>query len=377
MFKLMLRIKQAKVILLISFFRLFKIFAKDLWVICERGDDARDNGYWMYKYIKQNHPAQKVYYIIDFTSADYEKVSEDAIQLGSLKYYWALAVSSKIISTHYGAGNKYFSHKFFGCSGLGKKFYFLQHGVTKDDMVQFYGDCAPMKLFVCGAKPEYDWIAKNFKHPDGVVRYTGFARFDQLHNAQSKRQVLVMPTWRSYIKTQEQFAESEYYIKWNGLINHPVLLRALKDMNIDLVFYPHYEVQKYITGFRSCSENVVIADFDHFDVQTLLKESAILITDYSSVSFDFAYMRKPVVYYQFDEEKFFSSHYRKGYFDYRTMGFGEVCQNETAVLDEIIKLCSREMQLEDLYSERVSQFFPLFDTRNSERIYEIIAEDRR
>lgn len=351
------------------------MFPKDIWVICERGDDARDNAYWLYKYIKETYPTQKIYYIIDFSSADYEKVSEDAIQLGSLKYFWVLAVSEKIISTHYGAGIQFFTHKFFRYSGLGKKFYFLQHGVTHNEMIQLHGDRAPMRLFICGAKPEYDWISSHFKHPKDVVQYTGFARFDRLHDCQKKRQILVMPTWRAFIKSEVQFLESEYYRNWQSLITNPELRNLLEQLNITLVFYPHYEFQKYISCFKTDCKQVVIAAFERYDVQTLLKESAVLITDYSSVVFDFAYMRKPVVYYQFDENRFFGDHYHRGYFDYRTMGFGDVCMEERAVLESIFKICNREMMLEEQYSKRVDHFFPLYDTANCERIYQLIAKD--
>jgi len=120
----------------------------------------------------------------------------------------------------------------------------------------------------------------------------------------------------------------------------------------------------------------VIADFDHFDVQTLLKESAILISDYSSVAFDFAYMRKPVIYYQFDEELFFEKHYHRGYFDYTTIGFGDVCKKEADVIESISRICSQGMHIEERYSERVNRFFPLYDTSNCERIYQLIAGDK-
>lgn len=41
-----------------------------------------------------------------------------------------------------------------------------------------------------------------------------------------------------------------------------------------------------------------------YDVQQLLKESLLLITDYSSVFFDMMYMNKPVIFYQFDENQY-------------------------------------------------------------------------
>ena len=43
------------------------------------------------------------------------------------------------------------------------------------------------------------------------------------------------------------------------------------------------------------------------DVQHLLKESAMLVTDYSSVGFDFSFLHRPVAYYQFDRPRFLGS----------------------------------------------------------------------
>src|SRR5699024_11746181 len=40
------------------------------------------------------------------------------------------------------------------------------------------------------------------------------------------------------------------------------------------------------------------------DVQYVLKASAMMITDYSSVVFDCSFLNKPVVYYQFDRKRF-------------------------------------------------------------------------
>jgi hypothetical protein len=37
---------------------------KEIYIVCERGTDARDNGYHLFKYIVENHPEKNVYYII-------------------------------------------------------------------------------------------------------------------------------------------------------------------------------------------------------------------------------------------------------------------------------------------------------------------------
>lgn len=352
------------------------VFPQRHWVVLERGTDARDNGYWFYTYLKNNVKNQKVYYFIDKGSADYEKVKDDAVGFGSLKSVWLLFGAKRIISTHYSSSLPIYSSKLFRLLGLHKRFYFLQHGITLNNVQSLNHKNAPMRLFVCGAKPEYDFIKKCFGHPEGVVQYTGLARFDQLHDFKTKKQILVMPTWRMYVRDETNFLKSEYYEKWQGFLSNPKLIGTLEKKGIDLVFYVHYEMQPYADHFIAKSNRIKIAKFADFDVQALLKESAVLVTDYSSVFFDFGYMRKPVVYYQFDEDAFFANHYSRGYFDYREMGFGEVCISEDSVVDSLVAVCNREMQATEEYLIRMKEFFPLHDRNNCKRIYEIIAGDR-
>ena len=68
-----------KMIPLMAFSKVLSCFQKEKhWVLHERGTDARDNAYFFYRYLKEKHPEQKIYYIIDKTSVDYEKVKKDA-----------------------------------------------------------------------------------------------------------------------------------------------------------------------------------------------------------------------------------------------------------------------------------------------------------
>ena len=56
----------------------------------------------------------------------------------------------------------------------------------------------------------------------------------------------------------------------------------------------------------------------------IFAETDLMVTDYSSVAFDFAYLKKPVLYFQFDQADFFGGQYGHGYYDYAKDGFGEV-----------------------------------------------------
>ncbi|MFC5386345.1 CDP-glycerol glycerophosphotransferase family protein [Aquamicrobium segne] len=97
------------------------------------------------------------------------------------------------------------------------------------------------------------------------------------------------------------------------------------------------------------------------------------MTDYSSTAFEAAYIRKPVVYYQFDHSDFFSSNhgYRPGYFDYTANGFGPVAQMQDQVLDAIEK--ALEGNEDPVYAQRRESFFAFRDGRCCERVYQEIS----
>ena len=369
------RYHQLKMIPLIAFSKILSCFQKEkCWVLHERGTDARDNAYFFYRYLKEKHPGQKIYYIIDKKSADYHKVAADAVHFGSLKNYWAIAAAEKIISTHCYKGLPHMNEKLFRFCGLNRKFYFLQHGITGNYISQMHFDNAKIKMLFCAAKPEYDYMLCRYGYPEKNLRYTGFARYDTLHDIKTKKQILIMPTWRKNISDENDFLASQYYQRWNAFLTDPHLAEFLAQNDLYAVFYPHFEVQKYVHRFQSGSDRIVLADFAHFDVQTLMKESLLLITDYSSVSFDFAYMRKPLVYFQFDRDEFFSKHYGRGYFSYSKMGFGPVVDNENALIGAIEQSADHGFVPMNVYVDRMETFFPLCDQKNCERIYQCITE---
>ena len=215
------RFHQLKTAFLLSCFKISSFLCRQKpWVLFERGTDARDNAYFFYRYLKGKHLDHKIYYIIDKKSSDYHKVKEDAVHYGSLKNYWAIATADKIISTHCYHGVPYINPKLFRFFKLNQRFYFLQHGITKDDICSLYYNQTGVRLFICGAKPEFDYICEEFGYPSGIVQYTGFARFDTLHDIKTKRQILLMPTWRQYIHSEKEFLESEYYRQWNEIIKN-------------------------------------------------------------------------------------------------------------------------------------------------------------
>ena len=173
-----------------------------------------------------------------------------------------------------------------------------------------------MNRFICGAYPEYIFIRDTFGYQKEKVVYTGLCRFDGLHdNIIAKRKtILIMPTWREWIADEDErlykyegtveIRKTSYFVNWVEFIRDPELKAISTEYNCRFIFYPHRNMQKYMDCFPPSNEYLEIADASKYDVQQLMKDSSMMITDYSSVFMDMIYMKKPVLFYQFDYDRF-------------------------------------------------------------------------
>lgn len=353
------------------FVKLF--FKRRIWLISERRNDARDNGYWLFKYLRINHPEIPVFYAIDFNCNDYIKVKEfnNVVNWGSFRHYCLLSQAVIIASTDFGLGfpRTLMRPILMRFLSLRQKFVFLQHGIIKDDLTHAKKHKLRANLFICGAKPEYDFILNNFGYTSEELKYTGLARFDNLFDTSKTRQILYMPTWRNGL-SDKFFSESVFYNTISHFLSSKGLKEYLTDKDIKLVFFLHpafRDKKKYFNQFAT--DSILIANNDDYDLQELLKTSSLLITDYSSIYFDFAYMGKPVVYYQFDYEEYRNAQYKEGYFSYEKNGFGPVIKTESKLIEYVKEIADNKWENPKEYILRAEAFFPLHDNRNCERLY--------
>ena len=354
---------------------------RHLWLVMERGFDARDNAYWFFRYLRQQQKQINACYVIDQGSPDCEKVSQlgPTVAWRSLRHYLMYLAADMLISTHVQPASPdlmaYYHLRQIGIHPRGKQI-FLQHGIIKDEMKWMRYPRMKVDFFASGGKMEYDYLISEFGYPEGVVQYTGLCRFDNLIRGNNpSREILVMPTWRGWEYPQgERFYETPFYRHFQSLLDNPALLRLLEERDLKLVFYPHIELQNELDKFKSPSERIILAGWRDYDVQTLLMRCSLLITDYSSVFFDVGYMEKPVIYYQFDVEDFLKYHYQKGYFSYEEHGFGPVVQTEEALINAVYDCAGHDFRMQKEYRDRLDAFYPVRDELNCERTYQILRQ---
>lgn len=365
---------------------IYKNKYRDTWLICEEPKEARDNGYWFFRKMCENHSEQHCIYAIDKSSVDYEKVKNlgEVIQYGSLRHWIVYFTCQHNISSQKGGKPNAALCSFIELNG----FYnahnvFLQHGITKDKVDWLQAERCRIDLFVTAAVPEKSYIEDNYGYPRGVVQLTGFPRFDNLHNMKTiKKQIVIMPTWRQWFKLKskkakeinDDFVTSDYLKKWSELLNAPRFNALIEQYQLKIIFYPHRNMQNYLPEFqKNLNNNIIIAFWEDYDLQELLKTSEILITDYSSVFFDMIYMKKPIIFYQFDVDEYRKYQYEEGYFKYEDNPFGKSCKDVKELIDELEYIIESRYSCTDAFLKAHSEYFKFYDDKNCERVYEAIC----
>ena len=180
-----------------------KIFVRNSWLICDTKFDARDNGYWLYKCIREKHPNRIVHFAISKKSSDYQKLKKlgNVINYDSFAHwFWYIICRCNISSQASGKPETAIAKLLERIGLIKNKFCFLQHGVTINDAKWLYAHRNHIDWFLTAAKPEHEFIVNNFGYDTSQIKLLGFSRFDNLHsNFIDTREILLMPTWRAWI----------------------------------------------------------------------------------------------------------------------------------------------------------------------------------
>lgn len=347
-----------------------------IWLFQDRVDIADDNAKHLFSYaIKQYDDIEK-YYVISKKCDDFKemkKIDDNIVPLGSFKNKFLYLFAEKMISSHVNHSwlNPFFNPKrpyYNGLLSIEKCF--LQHGVIKDDLSSWLRKCFQnLHLFLTSSDYERNSIlGETYNYEEEVVQAFGLPRHDNLKFNISKKEILFSPTWRKHLINRQAFEKSEYYFRLNSFLNNERLLKEIKKHEYKLVFKPHYDLEPFLDLF-TLKDGVEVNTHDSY--QTIFNNSAVMITDYSSVFFDFAFLKKPIIYYHEGNDY----HYDDGYFDYKTMGFGDVIESEDALVDKVIEYINNNCVMEDKYKQRVDKFFKYTDQKNCKRVYEWLKEN--
>ncbi len=376
---------------LLDWFRLRLLFRRtrltsptrdpNIWLIGEYPTSARDNGMQFYNYVRRHHPEIAAYYIIS-KGADTSVLvdRENVIYYGSYRHFEISRRAGTLVFSHL---PEYLVPKLELLSGYGNDFsawktFFLQHGVIagkRKSLDNLYGThVRKFDLFFVSSAREKEIVMSGLGYPEEDIRITGLARWDRFKHVadEEKKNILIIPTWRKYLELVDDktFRKSDFFSCWNLLLTNERLNKFLEKNDIDIVFTLHAALRRFVSFFNE-NENIHLSDIEN--IQEHICQCSMMITDFSSISFDSLYQGKPVVYFQFDRyiDEF---NYDNQEFDFASELPGPICMNVGEVVESIISYAEKDFILEPIYEKRSKRFFDYHDFNNCHRIFRNISQ---
>lgn len=174
--------------------------------------------------------------------------------------------------------------------------------------------------------PRNDFLINNNKK-DEIVRIKS-----QLNLPEDKNIILYAPTWRDH-----QYYETGRY-KLNINLDLNLLKREISDEYV-ILFRSHYLIAEDLSFSKY--KGFVYDVSEHEDIRELYLISDVLITDYSSVFFDYAILNRPIVFFVHDLAEY-RDKLRGFYFDIESKAPGPLVKTTSDLIYKIKTLTSND-----------------------------------
>lgn len=286
------------------------------------------------------------------------------VNIRSLKYLYYLATSKYwVLNTHQMATlkpkkNQVYMQTWHG-AGAFKKFGLDIIDDRQKEKEAWRRDADHWTYLLCSSEEVKDiysnafGVKKEIIHPIGLPRNDCFydtskieklrKEIDkQINNKDNKKIILYAPTFRDNKKFELMFNIEDLY---NNLNDEYILLLKL-----------HPNIKDDLIEIDDKYKDFVINFSDYEETQELLMVTDLLITDYSSIIFDFALTSKPIVLYAYDLEEY-KNRIRGFYYEYEEFVPGPIVKNQEELIAEI----KGYNQLQDRYKEKVENFARKFN----------------
>ena len=217
---------------------------------------------------------------------------------------------------------------------------------------------------------------------DNTILNTGYPRNDILHSPdrdqiaaimrrrlgipEDKKIILYAPTWRD-----DEFYDKGLY-KFELHLNLDLMRKVLGDEYLILI-RTHYFIADSLDLSALSGFAYNVSKYD--DISELYLVSDILITDYSSVFFDFANLKRPMIFFTYDLEKY-RDVLRGFYIDIEREVPGPLVFTTDEVIDAIKGIDLVTKQYKERYKEFYNRFCGWEDGQASKKVVESVFKIR-
>lgn len=224
-------------------------------------------------------------------------------------------------------------------------------------------------LFISTSELIQRRFSSAFRMDISKIPITGYPRTDVLFNKHKicrTFSILYAPTHR-----MQGQGNIENYILNKELLKKINLFCSKHSIVFKIKLHYHDELR---FEFNNDNSNIVFIKSNiDFDIQEELLNTNILITDYSSIYFDFLLLNRPVIFSAFDLKEY-NDNDQGNYEALEDIAGGPICKNWVEVLEWILKFKKNKLFYNKKRQNLINKFYKYNDGNNSQRVYEEIKK---
>ena len=257
------------------------------------------------------------------------------------------------------------------------KYLFITHAIgyfkTKVISVQFDNLRKDKRNIIISSPFEYEKYKNKLKYSDSYMHKAGLPRYDRLNSVQrnisENKCILISLTYRKY--NNDVYKKSLYKKNLETFLNDTSLISFLKSRNIDIIYIQHHYDFLRKRPFNQSNFQYIKYRNQSF-LSHYIEQCSLLITDFSTVCFDFMFLNKPVLFYLIDfkdkinfEEKIYMNYNQNNIY------FGNVFSDLKPLIEKIQNYTINDFNIEDELKKKYESVF-YYKTNITERIVQII-----
>ncbi len=398
------KIKRLIRILLESFTWFVSCFAKkdhNIWVFgAIRGTKYMDNAKYLFEYVNKHTEIQAIWIsknqevVDDLNSkgfnAFYEYTSE-------AKYYarrakvavvthrgnrkkadlpmHTFSKQTKIIQLWHGIPLKKvaFDDKVFSFKHNENSLKWKLKVFLKNTLFPFLNYVNEPSLILALSKETQDIFSKAFRTSKDKVLITGYPRNDiLLKNISTEKKefenkkIIYMPTFRGSVNSN-----FDLFVQYGFDVDKLDTFLSKENMTLEIKLHPFNQPSDDLLKKLAASENIFF--LDHDAIYEIISEYDMLITDYSSIYFDYLLLDRPIIFAPFDKESYLEKD-REFYFDYEEVTPGPKAMNWEEVMQQL-KIFNKTPEIYADERKLIKDRFHTYqDDKSTERVYEAILD---
>ena len=378
----------------VTLWRLKSIISKKnrrIWLYYDFYSVEKDNGYYQFINDLKHDDGVERYYVLTHEYENLDKIftpeqQKHLVRAKTEEHKILYLCAERIFTAYYGLApinpfDTALQHDQYE-DLLKFKTIYLQHGVLHASLrLQNSSERSRAEQIVVSTPFEIENFTKYYAYTKDELIPTGMARYDHIDKTQKpKNRILFAPSWRKYLTNEikasnwevnaERIKKSDYYKNFLRFLSNPKLHTCLEEHGICLDIKLHPIIASLDGLFDIDCEKVNMAG-GNVDVS----DYNMFITDFSSYVFDFAYLNRPVMYFVPDYPQFKSgmNHYRDLDLPFED-AFGPMFTDADKAVDYLCDIVGKNFISNEIFSQRMKDFFFDFDGRCAENLYQYVCE---